>query len=480
MQQACLNHVSSLKLNLIMKKQSIAQAPNICSRCQKRLGPQVIRTGGKQYHPHCFVCDHCKKSLEKTFYPRGERLYHPACHDKLFIPRCDHCGQSINGKYTHDSEGRYHPECYTQRHGLICAICSETIQGKYLYDHWGNKTHVEHADGPVRQCHVCARLMSATAAQGGRVLLDGRALCSACHSTEVSTFQEIQAAKLDVIGQMHQAGFDYIPDYIKVELSQDQQLLNQRMQASPTGNIHGFTRTAQRNIPGYGLILEHSISVLSGLPRVAFMSVLSHELLHVWIHENKLSHLSHAEVEGFCNLGAALILKEALNSKDAPLAEVLLRRMSEDKDLAYGEGYRAMAWRLENSTWPDLIAALKNSAQPLIPAPAEVLKAKEYTTAPPPPKPPPVPKAPTASESAAERLQKLKAEFQAKAQQNSGGSIPTHTKPSATSPNRPSTEASASSEAADKVRARFAQKPVSKMKKGTGSKLGKLGKKKKK
>ena len=455
-----------------MNKHSIPRVPNICSRCQKRLGSQAVRTGSKQYHPHCFICDHCKKPLEKTFYPRGERLYHQGCHDKLFIPRCDHCGQSIQGKYTHDEHGRYHLDCYSQRHGLTCAICSESIQGKYLYDHWGNKTHAEHGDGAVRQCHVCARLMSATAAQGGRVLLDGRALCSECHSSEVSTFQEIQSAKLDVIEQMHQAGFEYIPDYIKVELSQDQQLLNQRMQASPTGNIHGFTRTSQRNIPGYGLILEHSISVLSGLPRVAFMSVLAHELLHVWIHENKLGHLSHAEVEGFCNLGAALILNKALDSKDAPLAEVLLRRMAEDKDLAYGEGYRAMAWRLENSTWRELIAILKNSAVPLIAAPAEVLKAKEYTTSPPPPKPPPLPKVLTASESAAERLQKLKAQFQAKAQQNSGGATPTSVK----SP----TETPASSDAADKVRARFAQKPAGKMKKSSGSKLGKLGKKKKK
>ena len=459
-----------LKMKAIMN--NISRAPNICSRCQKRLGPQAIRTGGKQYHPHCFVCDHCKKNLDKSFYPKADRLYHQSCYEKLFVPRCDHCGQAIKGKYTHDAQGRYHPECYTQRHGLICAICSETIQGKYLYDHWGNKTHSEHADGPVRSCHVCARLMSATAAQGGRVLTDGRALCPDCHGSEVVTFGLIQAAKLGVIERMHQAGFDYIPDYIKVELSQDQQLLNQRMQASPTGNIHGFTRTAQRNIPGYGLILEHSISVLSGLPRVAFMGVLAHELLHVWIHENSLSHLSHAEVEGFCNLGSALILEAALKGEDAPLAEVLLRRMEEDQDLAYGEGYRAMAWRLQNSTWSELISALKDSSQALPQAPPEILKAKEYSTAPPPPEPPPQPKTPTASESAVERLQKLKAQFQERAQTPLRG----------TDSQRPAASAAkteAASGASDKVRARFAQKPVSKMKKGSGSKLGKLGKKKK-
>jgi hypothetical protein len=66
-----------------------------------------------------------------------------------------------------------------------------------------------------------------------------------------------------------------IPDYIQVKLDEDQQLINQRLRASATGNIHGYTRTAQRNIPGYGLILEHGIHVLSGLPKVAFKGVLA-------------------------------------------------------------------------------------------------------------------------------------------------------------------------------------------------------------
>lgn len=457
------------------------KAPNLCSRCQKRLGPQAIRAAGGAYHPHCFVCSHCQKPLEKTFYPKGDRLYHQACYEKLFMPRCDQCGQAIRSKYTRTDEGRFHPECYTQRHGLTCALCGETIRGRYLYDHWGHKTHPEHGEGgekvPVLSCHVCARLIAPQAdkPQSGRLLSDGRALCAPCHQSEIVSFAQIQAAKLEVIAQMHAVGFDYIPDYIKVELSEDQQLLNQRLRASPTGNIHGFTRTAQRNIPGYGLILEHSISVLGGLPRVAFMSVLAHELLHVWIHENNLRHLSHAEVEGFCNLGSALICHNALKAEteyDAALARVLLQRMQEDPDPAYGEGYRAMAWRLQNQNWPALIAALKDAATPLPLAPPEVLAPQTRELAPPPPQAPPQPKAPSDSESAAERLQKLKAQFQSQASK--------HSAPTKAEAQAAPTETSSSSAAAQKVRERFAQKPVSQLKKGTGSKLGKLGKANKK
>ncbi|MGE3728615.1 MAG: protein DA1 [Candidatus Sericytochromatia bacterium] len=482
--------------------------PTICSRCSKRLGPQVVRAVGKQFHPACFVCDSCKKPLEKSFVPRGERLYHGECHDKLFTPKCSECGLPIQGSYTKDERGRYHTDCYRQLHNLVCSLCQEAIEGSYLYDGWGQKAHPEHDQHPTGQCHVCARLMSPAATTGSKVLSDGRLLCSFCHSAEIHDFRQIQAAKLDVIAQMQAVGFDYIPDYIQVKLDEDQQLVNQRLRASATGNIHGYTRTAQRNIPGYGLILEHGIHVLSGLPKVAFKGVLAHELLHVWINERPLKHLSHEQVEGFCNLGSALICQNALKHEGDELARVLLQRMDEDPDPAYGNGYRAMAWRLEQMGWPALLQALQNPDIPLPEPEASVTqpRAKQAYL---PPTAAPFGSAQGANQeanpktmSSAEKLAEIKAKLDQQRMQNKPAAAAASPSPAAPSSPRPLSRLSSEAETGEgsegskpdvdpevarKIRERFAQKgspkaniqsqkPAQKPGTGPSGKLGKLKK----
>lgn len=459
---------------------------NICSRCGKRLGPQAIRAAGKQFHPACFICDSCHKPLEKSLIPRGDRLYHPECHERLFVPRCNHCGERIQDSYIKDAQGRYHASCYQQLHQLICSLCGEALAGPYLIDGWGQKAHPSHSEGPTGQCHVCARLMTVGGTGGHRQLSDGRLLCVGCHATEVQDFRQIQAAKLEVIAQMQAVGFDYIPDYIQVILDADQQLLNERLRASATGNIHGFTRSAQRHIPGYGLILEHSIHVMSGLPRLVFMGVLAHELLHVWINERPLGHLRHEQIEGFCNLGTALIYHNASTQADRELAQVLLERMETDPDPAYGEGYRTMAWHLEKMGWPTLLQAL-HQQDTLWPQPeARVLTPRQRPEKSARPEIPSLPSAP--SLRSAEKLAEIRTRLQSQRAQSPVGSSPAAAvgaMPAELSAPRPASDPAMT----EKIRARFAQKeplagetttqnpgqkkPISSSR---GSKLGKLKK----
>ena len=436
----------------------MVQSPHLCSRCGKRLDARAIRAAGRQFHRDCFVCQACQKPLAQTFVPRGERLYHPECHERLFAIRCTHCQQLVEGAYQKDVTGRYHPACFRERYQLTCALCQQALEQEWLEDGWGQKAHRHHLEGPTGQCHVCARLMLPLVAAGGRVLSDGRLLCSGCHRDEVRDFKQIQACKLAVIAQMQAVGFDYIPDYIQIQLSEDQQLLNQRLRASPTGNIHGYTRTAQRMIPGYGLILEHSIHVLSGLPVVAFMGVVAHELLHVWIHERGLTHLSHAQVEGFCNLGTALICTQA-HQQGSELARVLLERMETDPDLAYGEGYRIMAWHLQQLGWPALLALLTDPERRLPDHPAQIgpVAVSVAETAPAVARPP-------VSERAAQKLAEARARLAN--QRPQGASVRSAVEPVA----RPEV----SPEVAEKVRQKFAA-PSTPPSAG-GGKLGRLKK----
>lgn len=412
---------------------------SLCTRCAKRLPAQAVRIAGMQFHTHCFICDGCKKPLAKSVQHKKERLYHPECYQRLFSPKCKHCQQFISGAYVKAEAAAYHKTCYEQLHKLVCTLCNTAIEGPYLQDPWGQKAHPSHGEDPTASCHVCARLVQRSQA---KTLADQRCVCRGCQATEIIHAPQINQAKVEVIEILQGVGFDYIPDYVKVEMYAEQQLINERLRASATGNIHGYTRTAQRNIPGYGLILEHSIHVLNGMPRIAFMGVLAHELLHVWINERHLKHLTPPQVEGFCNLATALMYTQAArpdNAEEQSLAKVLLKRLAEDTDPVYGDGYRLMAQILEQRGWPDLLAAmitpealLQEQTQPLNEQPPGPQSAPEAT---PPAPAAPTPAAPTTTPPAAEkprqatssadsaqRLAEIKARVQAKMQQVREGS----------------------------------------------------------
>lgn len=402
-----------------------ALSPQQCSRCHKRLGPQAVRAAQMQFHSQCFFCDVCKKPLSGAFQHKNGRIYHAECFEKLFAMRCKHCGESIQGAYQKDDSGRYHAACYQELHQLYCCLCQQGISGSYLSDLWGNKACSQHGQIATGQCHVCARLMSS---ETGKTLPDGRLLCAHCQPTEIEDFRQIQAAKLEALRLMKAVGFAYIPDYVKVELYSDQQLINQRLQASATGNIHGYTRSAQRHIPNYGLLMEHSIHILNGLPRIAFMGVVAHELLHVWIHEQGLQHLTPPQVEGFCNLGTGLIYQ----AEPSELASVLQQRMLDDPDPVYGDGYRLMKAHLEQKGWPALIQAMTQPGaldilpksilvSPVsveLPAPAQAAApAKPVLRAPQPSANPAASLTRTVDPDAASKLAEIKARVQAKMQQ---------------------------------------------------------------
>jgi len=97
------------------------------------------------------------------------------------------------------------------------------------------------------------------------------------------------------------------------------------------------------NVLAYNEVMaqDAQIQIISSLPCVAFMGVLAHELLHVWIHEQGL------------------------------------QRMNEDLDPAYGAGYCALAWQLQNQGWPALLAAMQDPTYAWPAAPTKITQAHE-------------------------------------------------------------------------------------------------------
>lgn len=357
-----------------------------CSGCGRALGGQYLKAGAQAYHSECLRCGHCRQSLlNQAFTQHKGGLYHAACYKQKFRIVCDHCGEllpdqwltyegkklhqacyqnhyqekcvhcsrPITGSFHRDESGAWHVPCYDKIKAEPCSACRGPLKGKILLDVWGNKAHASHGGQRTLTCSICARLISQATSQGGVQYGDGRSVCGICRITEISTPAQIAQAKTTVIAQLQAAGFDYIPDYIAVTLA-DQRLMNKRLGVHSTSNSHGYTKTLEKRINGQ-IQREHSIFILYGLPRLSFMAVLAHELLHVWLNDRGIHHWSEREIEGFCNLGCMVIYQ----NDNTPLAQVLLKRMEEDKNPVYGDGYRLMRAKLQKQGWAGLIQTIQ-------------------------------------------------------------------------------------------------------------------------
>ena len=83
--------------------------------------------------------------------------------------------------------------------------------------------------------------------------------------------------------------------------------------------------------------------------------MLAHELLHVWLHQNKI-RLSPETEEGFCNVGRYLIYQ----NDQTHFATIHLQAMENDPDPIYGAEYRKMKIKLKQKGWKNLILHLLN------------------------------------------------------------------------------------------------------------------------
>lgn len=301
-----------------------------CKRCGQNLGKQYIRAGQSLFHPHCFTCKHCQQPISGDYAEHKGWAYHPTCSPRKKQPPPP-------------------PVPPTEPQNLICTLCQEKISGKYRYNHWGEYVHLQHQGQAVQQCSACGHFLSAKTQQGVRYA-DGRVICGLCQVTAVQDTNAINPSRHRVLAQLQQAGFGYIPDYLAIVLS-DQQRLNQILGKSQHTNSHGLTKTLEKTIDGVLAYREHRIFILTGLPRLRFEGVLAHELLHVWLNEHpETRSRSTLEIEGFCNLGTALVYQQ----DNTPLAQYLLQRMSESPDPVYGEGFRQQQQRLQQLGWEGL------------------------------------------------------------------------------------------------------------------------------
>jgi hypothetical protein len=332
-----------------------------CSYCNQKIESHFNQKNGKFFHLNCYkqnfklICSHCKNFLNDTWINHQGNKYHQHCYLKNYAPECNICGLAIDGQYTSDDDGTYHYNCFKNTKLPCCSVCTLPLEGKYIRDNWGNMSHLNHNNYKTNICHSCSRIISQKTSNGGIQYGDSRYVCGICRITEIISDEQINQSKQRVIIQLNEAGFDYIPNYISVCLS-DKKTLNQRLGVNLKENSHGYTKTIVKKENNKIVSIEHSIFILYGLPRLKFEGVLAHELIHVWLNERDIK-MPSKDIEGFCNLGTALIYQKDGTAN----GNSYLKNMSENPDPIYGDGYRKMSAKLQNIGWKSLINEVLNS-----------------------------------------------------------------------------------------------------------------------
>ncbi len=293
------------------------------------------------------MCGVCAKPVGDSWVMADGKPYHPACFKTSVELRCKVCGKPIHGVYARDSQGVYHESCFKNTRLERCMVCNQPIEGDHLVDAWGQSAHHEHQGRKVMLCDSCGRIVCASSENGFRYK-DGRVICGICNKTAVNSEAGIPGMVRELSNLLGSVGIR-TPMKIPVTLV-DRKTLIRESRGNDKENTRGFTRTVVRTENGEVTSFSHGIFILHGLPKTEFKGVLAHEMMHVWLNENRVK-MSPRETEGFCNLGIFLV-----NSRErSDFARVLQNQLEQDSDVVYGEGYRIMKAKLDAMGWAKLI-----------------------------------------------------------------------------------------------------------------------------
>lgn len=334
-----------------------------CYACGYEISGQYITALGRNYHPDCFVCQKCQIPIrsEKFVVEHGQP-YHGECLSEALNLRCASCGELILGNYTEAMAKVWHPEHFVCTHCKSqfqdrkfiekdgkpycdqcnselflprCSICQKPMSGKYLVNEWDDQFCAIH-EYQFEKCSSCGRLVSPALTNGGVRYPDGRATCNICRKTAVDDLNVAWPAFNKVRRTLANFGIDIVKEQIPIHLVDKNTIMKL---STSYDREHTFGVTHKTIITQMGIQKGqqvNSISILHGLPWEHFTAVAAHEIGHAWLCLAGISIFMPRIEEGFCELISYLWLERL----GTPTALVQMKRMEENKDMTYGDGFR--------------------------------------------------------------------------------------------------------------------------------------------
>ena len=288
-------------------------------------------------------CSVCKKQIKGSYLKYGDKIFcSQSCLDKT-LPKCAICGKTCNGGFQKD--GKYYcSKACLEKTMPKCALCGKPFSSGMLFSTNGK-------DGPV-YCAECAKKPKCFACclpNDCEQLSDGRYICRNCKASAV--FNEEMALQIfnDVRKRMYEDLGYSTPHDIEFYATDAKNLESKSKSYSPGQELGlyvcNFTmNTVTKTKVGWNLKTEEkteqyksnekfTVYVLYGLPRKKLIEVCGHELAHDWMQENFPKTQDIKLKEGWAEYIATRI-------NDLFGQSEMNKRMEENQDKIYGDGYR--------------------------------------------------------------------------------------------------------------------------------------------
>jgi hypothetical protein len=328
-----------------------------CRACNKVLSAQYLIHKSSNYHHSCYnkhiqiYCDQCSKKIDGSYNTSKDKNYHKSCFQQFIQKRCKECGDIISGIYNILEGKEYHESCYIEYILPKCDVCHQPVEDKYIKDFWGNYYH-EYHDNKMPSCDNCNRLICNPLTRGGYSINSNRFVCNICKTDVIKNKSQLKNSLNNVLDILKTVGIATLPTGIPITLVDSREELIS-MSGNRLGNIQGYTNYEESTLAGRIINQKYHIYILSNLHEEIFEAVLAHELLHVYLFQNRLDLRSDIR-EGFCNLGSNLIYQHYRSQ----LSKYRIKTMNENTDPDYGIGYKKMKVKLDTLGWEKLLKKL--------------------------------------------------------------------------------------------------------------------------
>ena len=217
---------------------------------------------------------------------------------------------------------------------MCCVACGKEVSAQKVFmDAAGQAACREHN---LRRCYSCGRFMMPE----GVHLPGYEKVCASC----ARTMSGAKVQTLTHVVQQHLVNMGFVIPACKVTCLPATEMKRRH------ANIMG--------IAPLGMAMNdsepYSIDVMAQQCRAGIIRTIAHEMMHLWLFEHECK-APKVYAEGFCNLCAALVLRE-FEGEDVLFH---LGNMMEDKNQDYGLGFRRLLSVYYNFGLNAVVAAMR-------------------------------------------------------------------------------------------------------------------------